>query len=112
MPSEEGVSASRPHADAFVEAVLAVVASIPPGRVMAYGEVAAVLGSRAARTVGTIMARYGHGVPWWRVVRAGGLPAAGHEQRALAHYQAEGTPLLWVDSGSCRVDMRAARHRP
>ncbi|WP_368497253.1 MGMT family protein [Herbiconiux sp. A18JL235] len=77
----------------FVEAVLEVVDSIPPGRVLSYGDVAALLGTRAARAVGSTMRRYGHAHPWWRVVRSGGLPPMGHEARARAHYEAEGTPL-------------------
>jgi len=39
--------------DDFVSRVLDVVAAIPPGHVMAYGEVAAAIGSRAARAVGS-----------------------------------------------------------
>lgn len=93
----------------FVSRVLEVVAAIPPGKVMSYGDVAAVLGSRAARAVGTVMARYGSEVAWWRVVRADGRPAAGHEARALAHFEAEGTPLQLTASGY-RVRMRLARH--
>ncbi|RXZ45755.1 MGMT family protein, partial [Agromyces binzhouensis] len=57
--------------EGFVDAVLAVVSDIPPGTVMTYGDVAATLGSRGARAVGQVMARYGGDVPWWRVVRAG-----------------------------------------
>lgn len=98
------------HPDDFVSRVLAVVESIPPGRVMAYGDIAAVLGTRAARAVGTVMARYGSDVPWWRVVRASGQPPACHEQRALEHYRAEGTPLLTTASGY-RLDLARARHR-
>ena len=79
---------------------------------MPYGEVAAVLGSRAPRAVGQVMALCGSDVPWWRVVRASGHPAAGHEARALEHYRAEGTPLKWSASGEYRVDLRLARHRP
>lgn len=94
----------------FVSRVLKVVDAIPPGRVMSYGDIAAVLGSRAARAVGTVMARYGSDVPWWRVVRADGRPAAGHEAQALAHFEAEGTPLQLTASGY-RVRMRLARHR-
>lgn len=98
-------------ADDFVSRVLDVVASIPSGRAMAYGDVAAAIGSRAPRAVGMVMAYYGSDVPWWRVVRASGHPAVDHEQRALQHYRAEGTPLKW--SGDVfRVDLAAARHRP
>ena len=96
-------------AGSFVERVLEVVDSIPPGRVMTYGDVAATLGSRAARMVGQIMAYYGSDVPWWRVVRASGHPPLNHEHIALQHYRAEGTPLLGGGSAPYRVDLRSAR---
>jgi alkylated DNA nucleotide flippase Atl1 len=104
----------------FGAAVRAVVASIPSGRVMTYGDVAAVLGSRASRQVGRIMALEGGDLPWWRVVRAGGLPASGHEARALGHYRAEGTPVVartasgsaGADRSDWRVDLRRARWSP
>ncbi len=95
----------------FVSRALAVVESIPPGRVMSYGDVAAALGSRASRAVGQAMAYYGGDVPWWRVVRASGHPAVDHEARALEHYRAEGTPLRWSAS-AFRVDMTLARWMP
>jgi alkylated DNA nucleotide flippase Atl1 len=94
----------------FVDHVLEVVRSIPPGRVMTYGDVAAALGSQGARAVGTVMARYGSDIPWWRVVRAGGLAPRGHEERAHSHYVAEGTPLRET-VGSYRIVMSTARHR-
>ena len=77
----------------FAERVLDLVAQIPPGRVMTYGQVADQLGSGAARAVGTVMARFGSGVPWHRVVRSDGRPPAGHEVEAVARYRSEGTPL-------------------
>ncbi|GAB3404435.1 hypothetical protein GCM10027515_16440 [Schumannella luteola] len=102
-----------PPSDDFVSRVLEVVADIPEGRAMAYGDVAAALGSRAARGVGQVMAYYGSEVPWWRVVRASGHPAQDHEHIALEHYRAEGTPLLWSrDSTVFRVDLSRARHLP
>ena len=94
----------------FVDHVLEIVRSIPPGKVMTYGDVAAVLGSRGARAVGTVMARHGSSVPWWRVVRAGGLAPQGHEARARAHYLSEKTPLRG-DAESYRIVMTTARHR-
>ena len=94
----------------YVEDVLSAVESIPVGRVATYGDVAAALGSRAARMVGQIMAYYGGSVPWWRVVRASGHPPANHEHIALQHYRAEGTPLLGVGTAAYRVDLRAARY--
>ena len=88
----------------FAEAVLDVVESIPAGKVLTYGDIAELLGRGGARAVGTVMARYGSDVPWWRVLRAGGLPPTGHEARALRHYADEGTP---VRNG--RVRMSQAR---
>lgn len=92
--------------------MLEVVESIPPGRVMAYGDVAAAIGSRAARAVGTVMSHYGSDVPWWRVVRASGHPAIDHETQALQHFRAEGTPLKWSRGGAYRVDLEVARYLP
>ncbi|MGV8857905.1 MGMT family protein [Rhodoglobus sp.] len=98
--------------DDFVSRVLAVVEAIPEGRVMTYGDVAATIGSRAARGVGTVMARYGSNVAWWRVIRSGGHPLIAHEDRALEHYESESTPLSWMPDGSYRIDLRLARFRP
>jgi alkylated DNA nucleotide flippase Atl1 len=112
MPTAPPDDAGAPHPDDFVSHVLGVIATIPSGRVMTYGDVAAVLGSRAARAVGTILARYGSDVPWWRVIRAGGLAPSGKEDRALERYRDEGTPLRWSADGTFRVDMGRARHSP
>ena len=101
------------HSAGFVEAVLVVVADIPPGCVATYGDVAAILGSRGARAVGQVMARYGSDVAWWRVVRAGGRPPTGHAATALPHYEAEGTPLVATsDDDGYRILLAACRWRP
>lgn len=105
-------SPAAQQGDEFAANVLDIVASIPSGHVMTYGDVASVLASRGARAVGNILARSGHDVPWWRVIRAGGLAPAGKEARALEHYRNEGTPLRWLADGSFRVEMRVARHTP
>lgn len=56
----------------FEEAVIAIIASLQPGDVVTYGEVAAEAGfPGAARAVGTVL-RTSEGLPWWRVVGAGG----------------------------------------
>lgn len=98
--------------ESFVEHVLAIVEDIPPGRVMTYGGIAAELGSRGARVVGQVMARYGSDVAWWRVIRASGEPPLCHDARALEHYRAENTPLADRADGSYRIDLRTARWRP
>lgn len=98
----------------FAGAVLLVVADIPRGRVMTYGDVAAALSSHGARAVGRVMATEGSSVPWWRVVRADGRPPAGHEREALERYRAEGTPLRPgpVDDLDYRLDLDVARWAP
>jgi len=56
----------------FEEAVTTVIRALEPGDVVTYGEVAAEAGyPGAARAVGTLL-RNSEGLPWWRVVGAGG----------------------------------------
>ncbi len=98
-----------PPLDDFASHVLDVVDSIPPGRVMSYGDIAEYLAAGPGpRQVGRVMSVYGGAVAWWRVIHSDGTPAPGHEVAALARYQAEGTPLRSARS-PVRVDMRRAR---
>jgi methylated-DNA-protein-cysteine methyltransferase-like protein len=56
----------------FEDDVIAVITALEPGDVVTYGEVAAEAGyPGAARAVGTLL-RNSEGLPWWRVVGAGG----------------------------------------
>lgn len=91
--------------------VLEVVEQIPPGRVMSYGAIAEFLAERSgrssARLVGTIMARYGGTVPWYRVVNHAGRLPPGHEVEARRRLLAEGA----VFNGD-RVDMAACAWWP
>jgi alkylated DNA nucleotide flippase Atl1 len=99
--------------DDYASRVLDVVDSIAPGTVMSYGDIAAYLGEGGPRQVGRILATWGGGVPWWRVVHADGSLLAGHERAALARYLAESTPLRATAGGGLpRIDMRRARARP
>lgn len=91
----------------FAELVLDLVDRIPPGRVMTYGDVAEFLEQGGPRQVGRVMALYGGAVAWWRVVRADGALLPGHEERALAEYRVEGTPLR--GKGPLKLDLKAAR---
>ena len=77
--------------------VYAVVGSIPRGRVLAYRDVAVILGApRRPRHVGFALAALepGQDVPWWRVVRAdGSIAFQGDPHRGstqLQRLQAEG----------------------
>ncbi|MFI7588436.1 MGMT family protein [Spongisporangium articulatum] len=94
--------------DAYIGDVLELVAAIPPGRVMAYSDIAREVGG-GPRQVGSVMSHWGSDVPWWRVVRADGRPATGHEERALVHFAKERTPMR---PGGERVDLREARWEP
>jgi alkylated DNA nucleotide flippase Atl1 len=94
--------------EAYVEAVLSLVESVPPGRVTTYGAVADAVGSRGPRSVGRVMSTYGGSVPWWRVVRADGSLPPSHDEEARAHYLEEGTPFR----ASGRVDMLRAAWWP
>jgi len=99
-----------PELTDFASRVLDVAESIPPGQVMSYGDIAEYLGEGGPRQVGRVMALWGGGVPWWRVVHADGSLLAGHEREALRHYRMEGTPLRkGADGKPGRLDMRTAR---
>lgn len=77
----------------FARSVLDVVARIPRGQVLTYGDVADYLGAGSPRTVGMVMARYGGEVPWQRVVQASGRPAEPLLNEALELLRAEGCPV-------------------
>jgi methylated-DNA-protein-cysteine methyltransferase-like protein len=92
------------------EAILQVVRSIPRGRVTTYGAVAARAAlPRQARLVGKVLGGLdaGSGVPWQRVVAAGGriaFPAGSpSRERQIARLADDG-----VDASKGRVDL--ARH--
>ncbi|MHA4849218.1 MGMT family protein [Rhodococcus sp. MSC1_016] len=89
-----------------VERVRELVASIPPGRVATYGDIATAAGLSSPRTVGWIMRIDSADLPWHRVLGAGGRPAAHLADRQIAKLELEGVP---VRDG--RVDLAAARHR-
>jgi alkylated DNA nucleotide flippase Atl1 len=101
---------SSPEVGDFAARVLDVVETIPVGKVMSYGDIAEYLGEAGPRQVGRVMALWGGGVAWWRVVHANGSLLAGHERAALAEYRAERTPLRTAADGTpSGVNMRQAR---
>lgn len=88
---------AKAQTDGFAERVYACVAEIPKGRVMTYGQIAALCGSpRAARIVGGV-AHFGpEGLPWHRVVnRQGGLAAGfyGGRSEQAWRLREEGVPV-------------------
>ncbi|OUS96202.1 MGMT family protein [Rhodococcus sp. NCIMB 12038] len=89
-----------------VEAVRALVGSIPPGRVATYGDIAAAAGLSSARTVGWIMRTDSADLPWHRVLGASGRPAPHLAHKQIAKLELEGVPIR-----DGRVDLTAARYR-
>lgn len=80
----------------FEDAVLSVITSLEPGEVVTYGEVADQAGfPGAARAVGTVLRTCDGGVPWWRVVGAGGLIRTPGKERQADLLRSEG--ILIVD---------------
>jgi methylated-DNA-protein-cysteine methyltransferase-like protein len=84
------------------------VASVPPGFVATYGDIAARSGSRSPRLAGRVLAELSDDTtPWHRIVRADGTPAPqlrSEQSRLLAD---EGVEVV-----GGRVDLRRYRWRP
>ena len=75
----------------FFETVYAVARTVPPGRVMSYGQIAALAGNpRMARQVGWALHDCPPDVPWHRVVRRDGSIATGDADVQRALLEAEG----------------------
>ena len=87
-----------------VEAVRALVAEVPPGKVTTYGDIATAAGLSSARIVGWIMRTDSSDLPWHRVIAASGKPAPHLEARQLELLRAEG---VLADDG--RVPMNKYR---
>ena len=95
--------------DELAVKVLAVVRRIPSGRVLTYGDVAALAeADTTARDVGQVLLRHGDAddIPWWRVLRADGTPPPHLLDRQLSLLRAEGTPM--APTGAA-VDLHHAR---
>lgn len=104
----------------YEQAVYAVVALVPVGKVLTYGDIAEVLERGGPRQVGAVLSRGTAHVPWWRVISASGRPPKGLGQAAIERYLSEGTPLRQAARGrepeypesDVRVDMKTARWNP
>jgi methylated-DNA-protein-cysteine methyltransferase-like protein len=97
--------------DEHRQRILAVVDSIPRGRVATYGQVAREAGlARRARLVGRILAQLpsGSSLPWHRVVNASGRislrsgSGAALQRRRLAREGVRFTPAGRIDLGRFR----------
>lgn len=93
--------------NSFFEQIYALIAQIPYGKVVSYGQIARMLGRpRAAREVGRAMRCCPEHLPWQRVVMADGSITGGtHADIRRAILEAEGVAFLPDD----RVDMASCR---
>jgi methylated-DNA-protein-cysteine methyltransferase-like protein len=91
----------------FYARVYALVAQIPRGKAVSYGQLAWLLGEpRGARQVGWAMRRCPDALPWQRVVCADGRIAGGdYAEIRKALLMEEGVPFL----PDGRVDLEACR---
>jgi methylated-DNA-protein-cysteine methyltransferase related protein len=112
----EATGSGPPRPRGFDETVYAIVRRVPAGRVVTYGQVAALAGvPRAARAVGQAMHRCPPGVPWHRVVNGQGAisrrPNTGGmvSQRLLLHREGVRFARGRIELG--RYGWRAARPR-
>lgn len=92
--------------DVLVERVLRAVELVPAGRVVSYGDLAALVGT-GPRQVGWVMRHWGSGVAWWRVTSHAGDLRGELLDRARPHWDAEGIAVKPNGLG-CRIaDHRA-----
>lgn len=97
----------------FKQNVLRLLAKVPKGSVVSYGQIAAGAGSpRAARQVGMILRHLpaDSGLPWWRVVNNEGVISIKGNFEATKQLQKE---LLGQDgvvvSDEYKIDMKKFR---
>jgi methylated-DNA-protein-cysteine methyltransferase related protein len=90
--------------DELAGRILACIESIPPGRVMTYGDVAEYAGAASPRIVGRVLALDDGSVPWHRVLRANGSLAEHLYTEQRQRLLAEG-----VRFKGDRVDLAAHR---
>lgn len=87
--------------------ILAAVRRIPRGKVCTYGNVAEVAGlPRRARLVGTVLRQTsGRGLPWYRVINAGGRISfpTGSDAYARQRHKLEAEGVVFAGG---RVDLR------
>jgi methylated-DNA-protein-cysteine methyltransferase-like protein len=92
----------------FRERVFAIVGAVPTGRVVTYGQVAALAGfPRRARQVGHLLRDCPPDVPWQRVVGAGGRVRLQPGERQWELLRSEGVVTL-----TSRIDMKRFHWQP
>ncbi len=87
--------------------VYAVLARVPPGRVVTYGQIALAIGlPRGARTVGWALRQCPPELPWHRVVNVqGAISGGGHAEYAALHRRLLEDEGIVFDLHGC-IDLR------
>lgn len=94
----------------FYQQVYDIVAQVPSGKVVSYGQIARMLGRpRAAREVGRAMRLCPDGLPWQRVVMQDGTIAGG-DFAGLRQAMLEAEGVEFLPDG--RVEMNIFRWDP
>lgn len=96
----------------FTERVISIIQSIPAGKVMTYGQIAALAGNpRGARQVVRVLHSMSrkHQLPWHRVINAKGEIALADEMFSQKdRLSSEG--ILFTNSG--KIDLSLYRYEP
>jgi alkylated DNA nucleotide flippase Atl1 len=95
--------------DAQVERVRELVASIPPGRVVTYGDIASAAALSSPRIVAWIMRTDSQDLPWHRVITAAGRPAPHLTAHQLELLRAEG--VIAIDHRVSLTGEKSVRHK-
>ncbi len=96
----------------FRDEVYELVAQIPRGRVMTYGQIAALCGRpRAARMIGGIAHFGDSNLPWQRVVKKDGSLAEGYPGGTEGHKAALEAEGIQVDE-HYKIDVEGLLWRP
>ncbi|GIN84691.1 methylated-DNA--[protein]-cysteine S-methyltransferase [Heyndrickxia sporothermodurans] len=90
----------------FTEKVISIIQGIPEGKVMTYGQIAALAGSpRAARQIVRILHSMSkkHRLPWHRVVNAKGMIGLTDEQAEIQRFSLESEGIEFNLNGSINL---------
>ena len=84
----------------LAQEIVAVIASLEPGEVVSYGDVAHDAGHPgAARAVGSLLGTTDVDLPWWRVVRSDGRIVTADPDRQARRLRKEGVTVVDTPTG-------------
>ena len=84
----------------LAQEIVAVIASLEPGEVVSYGDVAHDAGHPgAARAVGSLLSTTDVDLPWWRVVRSDGRIVTADPDRQARRLRKEGVTVADTPTG-------------